>query len=657
MSSSVSSTSSQPLPGHAVYRPDIDGIRALAVLSVVAFHAFPDLIRGGFIGVDIFFVISGFLISGILFNDLAQGRFSITDFYVRRIKRIFPALILVLLACFVFGWFALLADEFKQLGKHMAGGAGFVSNIVLWSEAGYFDTSAETKPLLHLWSLGVEEQFYFIWPLLLWLTWKLRISQLWMLVAIALVSFVINVATVHTHSVAAFYLPFSRFWELLCGALLAYLTFHQSTRLQRFRQSPLANLGSIIGFLLIVVAICIVTKEDAFPGWWALLPELGAILMLAAGPTAVFNRRILSSRVLVWFGLISYPLYLWHWPLLAFARVVAGQTPPPAIRIAAVLISIVLAWLTWRLVERPIRFGGKGRRSALVLSVIMLFVGYLGYYTYQRNGMEFRDMGRVAMLFNPDVAQVSVLNSFELPRPSCAALTGVKHERDWCTAPVAPVMDPALLLIGDSFSGAYAPMFAKLHQMHPGAEYAFRQFARGACPSLLEYGGPYCREISSKIAAYVERTPSIKTVALAANWPGYYVADSAVFEQALERTVAFYRKLGKRVVVLLSPPNGANPKACIMRAIRFSDADFCNLPLERADKFDDHYRDHLLPQLQHLDVPTFDPFPYLCGKGGCKVIDGPRILYFDAGHLSVYGAEFVADHADRELSDLLLGTK
>jgi len=173
------------------------------------------------------------------------------------------------------------------------------------------------------------------------------------------------------------------------------------------------------------------------------------------------------------------------------------------------------------------------------------------------------------MLFNPDVAQVSVLNSFELPRPSCAALTGVEHERDWCTAPVAPVMDPALLLIGDSFSGAYAPMFARLHQMHPGAEYAFRQFARGACPSLLEYGAPYCREISSKIAAYVERTPSIKTVVLAANWPGYYVADGVAMEQALVRTVAFYRKLGKRVVVLLSPPNGANPKACIMRAIRF----------------------------------------------------------------------------------------
>ena len=655
MSSSVSSTSSPQLSGYSVYRPDIDGIRALAVLSVVAFHAFPDLIRGGFIGVDIFFVISGFLISGILFNDLAQGRFSITDFYVRRIKRIFPALILVLLACFVFGWFALLADEFKQLGKHMAAGAGFVSNIVLWSEAGYFDTSAETKPLLHLWSLGVEEQFYFVWPLLLWLAWKMRINQLWMLAAIALISFVFNVATVHTDGVAAFYLPFSRFWELLCGALLAYLTFHQSKRLQRFRQSPLANLGSMTGLLLIVAAICIVTKEDAFPGWWALLPEVGAILMLAAGPTAAFNRKILSSRVLVWFGLISYPLYLWHWPLLAFARVVAGQVPPPAIRIAAVLISIVLAWLTYRLIERPIRFGSKGRRSALVLSVMMLFIGSLGFYTYQRNGMEFRAMGRVAMLFNPDVAQVSVLNSFELPRPSCAALTGGEHERDWCTAPVAPLMAPALLLIGDSYSGAYAPMFARLQQIHPGAEYAFRQFARGACPSLLEYGGPYCREISSQIAVYVERTPSVKTIVLAANWPGYYTNDGAVFEQALDRTVAFYRQLGKRVVVLLSPPNGAIPKACIMRAVRFSDADFCNLPLARAHKFDDNYRDHLLPHMQRLGVLTFDPFPYMCGKGGCKVIDGPRILYFDAGHLSNYGGEFLADHADRELSDLLVG--
>lgn len=153
---------------HPKYRPDIDGLRAIAILSVVVFHAFPSWIKGGFIGVDVFFVISGFLISTIIFENLDKGTFSLTEFYARRIKRIFPALILVLVACFAFGWFALLADEYQQLGKHIAGGAAFISNFVLWDESGYFDNAADTKPLLHLWSLGVEEQFYIIWPLL-WL--------------------------------------------------------------------------------------------------------------------------------------------------------------------------------------------------------------------------------------------------------------------------------------------------------------------------------------------------------------------------------------------------------------------------------------------------------------------------------------------------------
>ena len=166
----------QPHLSHQKYRPDIDGLRAVAVLAVVAFHSFPSWVRGGFIGVDIFFVISGYLISTIIFENLDKGTFSFTEFYARRIKRIFPALLLVLIACFAFGWFALLADEYKQLGKHIAAGAGFISNFTLWNEAGYFDNSAETKPLLHLWSLGIEEQFYIVWPLLLWFAWKRKFN-------------------------------------------------------------------------------------------------------------------------------------------------------------------------------------------------------------------------------------------------------------------------------------------------------------------------------------------------------------------------------------------------------------------------------------------------------------------------------------------------
>ena len=199
---------------HPKYRADIDGLRAIAVLSVVLFHAFPTLqlsifpslhIAGGFIGVDIFFVISGFLISTIIFDNLERGSFSFLEFYSRRIKRIFPALLLVLITCFAFGWFALLADEYKQLGKHIAAGAGFVSNFVLWNESGYFDNSAETKPLLHLWTLGIEEQFYIIWPLLLWAGWKRKFNLLTITLIIATISFVLNIKGVRTDPVATFY--------------------------------------------------------------------------------------------------------------------------------------------------------------------------------------------------------------------------------------------------------------------------------------------------------------------------------------------------------------------------------------------------------------------------------------------------------------------
>ncbi len=220
-------TVEQPHLSHPKYRPDIDGLRAVAVLAVVAFHAFPSSLKGGFIGVDVFFVISGYLISTIIFESLDRGAFSFREFYARRIKRIFPALILILVACFTFGWFALLADEFKQLQKHIAAGTSFVSNHVLWSEAGYFDNSAETKPLLHLWSLGIEEQFYIVWPLLLWFAWKRKFNLLTITILVAIVSFVLNLRGIKQDVVATFYSPQTRFWELLCGSLLAWVSLYK----------------------------------------------------------------------------------------------------------------------------------------------------------------------------------------------------------------------------------------------------------------------------------------------------------------------------------------------------------------------------------------------------------------------------------------------
>ncbi|MFP5477899.1 MAG: acyltransferase family protein, partial [Gammaproteobacteria bacterium] len=214
------SPATAPSLSHPAYRPDIDGLRAIAVLSVIIFHASPRWLPGGFVGVDIFFVISGFLISTIMFGSLAGGGFSYAEFYARRIRRIFPGLVLVLIATLAFGWWVLLADEFRQLGKHVLASAGFVANLVLWGEAGYFDTVVETKPLLHLWSLAVEEQFYIFWPLLLTLAWKRQHLLRWMGVAVGL-SFLLNVGLVMRHPDAAFYMPFTRVWELGAGAMLA----------------------------------------------------------------------------------------------------------------------------------------------------------------------------------------------------------------------------------------------------------------------------------------------------------------------------------------------------------------------------------------------------------------------------------------------------
>ncbi|VTU19080.1 acyltransferase family protein [Variovorax sp. PBL-E5] len=369
----TSSTTSPAEPHHHLlhpkYRPDIDGLRAVAVLSVLGFHAFPQWLQGGFIGVDIFFVISGFLISTIIMGSFEGEGFSYREFYERRIRRIFPALVLVMLLCFVFGWYALLPQEWEQLGKHVASGAGFVSNFAFWNEAGYFDNAAETKPLQHLWSLAIEEQFYIFWPLLLGLAWRRKWRVLGVVGTVAALSFLVNVGTIHGHRTAAFYSPLSRFWELMVGGMLAYMRLHKPAPpgLRRHVQS-------IAGLLLIGLGLVFIRSGKAFPGWWGLLPTLGAFFCLAAGPTGVLNRTLLASRPMVWFGLISYPLYLWHWPLLVYARILEGDSPSDAIRAGAMVASVVLAWLTYRFVERPLR---RSENAAVVPGLVAPMVAFV----------------------------------------------------------------------------------------------------------------------------------------------------------------------------------------------------------------------------------------------------------------------------------------
>lgn len=394
----MTALSDAPLPAikqlsHPKYRPDIDGLRAIAVLSVVAFHAFPSLIQGGFIGVDVFFVISGFLISSIIFGSLEKNSFRFVDFYIRRVNRIVPALLVMLVATWALGWFSLLADEYTQLGKHMAGGAAFVSNFLLLGESGYFDNSAETKLLLHLWSLGIEEQFYLVWPLMVWAAWKIRVNALILIALVGGISFTFNVMSVQADPVTTFYSPQTRFWELLVGSLLAYVILNKHRFFPAWRESSgpsIRNIQSLAGVALLVVAFALTTKSNQFPGWWALLPTIGAALVIAAGPFAWFNKAVLSNRLLVWFGLISFPLYLWHWPLLTFAKIMHSDTPSALVRIAAVAASMLLAWMTFRFVEKPIRNKLNPRTSVRGLSIALAVVGIAGFITFKSEGIPSR---------------------------------------------------------------------------------------------------------------------------------------------------------------------------------------------------------------------------------------------------------------------------
>ena len=388
-----------PLSTSSLYRADIDGLRAVAVSLVVIFHAFPEIKCGGFIGVDVFFVISGFLITGIIVKDLGHARFSFKSFYARRIKRIYPALLVVLSVCYAAGWWLLLPEEFANLGKHMAGGAGFVANFVFWSESGYFDIQTELKPMLHLWSLGVEEQFYFIWPLLLFLAYRKHIGLLYFLPAIFLASFVLNIYRVGDDPVGTFYFPQTRFWELMTGALLAYWPrseFWRSHSLNSKLADYLKNMtwlnnaSACLGIILLIAAVVLLDKDSAFPGWWAVLPTLGTALMIAAGPNAWLNRTLLAHPLMVIIGLISYPLYLWHWPLLAFAKIINIGKTPVEIRAILALTSVLLAWLTYRFVELPLRFGSNQSNRTFLLSMLMALTFTIALGTFLAGGLPFR---------------------------------------------------------------------------------------------------------------------------------------------------------------------------------------------------------------------------------------------------------------------------
>jgi peptidoglycan/LPS O-acetylase OafA/YrhL len=446
------------------YRADIDGLRAVSILLVVGYHA--GFIPGGFVGVDVFFVISGFLITRIILSQVAAGSFSPMEFYGRRIRRLFPALLVVLAASYLLGWFVLLPEAFALLGNSMAAGVAFVSNLFQLTQLGYFAPDAAENPLLHLWSLGIEEQFYIFWPPLLTMLFAARQRRLW-IAAIAVVSFAGSLLIFLGYKELSFYSPLSRAWELLAGGIIANRSVERPGR--KARSARFDNLPAATGLAAILVAAIWLKKESPFPGLYALLPVLGAGLIILS-PTSAANRVLLSSRPMVLIGLISYPLYLWHWPLLSYLGIIRSGDPTLLETWAAVVLAFVLAWATFRFVEIPLR---RAPNAVPRLCFGLLAVGVVGILTATASGFGFR--------FAPEIRDIALLrpqNNAGL-RDACFSEAPGAHLGPNC---IEPGDKPLLFVWGDSTAAALYPGLKTAQQTFP---FRLAHFAAPACAPIL----------------------------------------------------------------------------------------------------------------------------------------------------------------------------
>jgi peptidoglycan/LPS O-acetylase OafA/YrhL len=620
-------------PAHLPYRADIDGLRAVAVLSVVLFHAFPAVLRGGFVGVDVFFVISGFLISSILLRELDAGQFSFGSFYARRIKRIFPALVLVCTATLVFGWVALFPDEYAQLGKHTVGGAAFSANLFYWAQVGYFDTAAETKPLLHLWSLGIEEQFYILWPAVLLLAWKRRANLLAVTAGLALASFLVNVGGIAHHASATFYSPASRAWELLLGAGLACLQ-QRSARaalplpLPRLSQGLCASLGAA----LLALSLAFISRDRPFPGMVALAPVLGAALLIGAGPRTWFNRHVLANPVMVWVGLVSYPLYLWHWPLLSFAQIVESHQPAPGIRAGALVAALALAWLTRELVERPLRRGPQ-RWKVAGLAISMTLVAAAGAWIYLGDGLPSRKA------VQDNLANQKALQIVEDKdnAAACKRRYGFDSVYQYCL--LAHVdKDPTVALIGDSHAYHVVAGLTRYYDSLGGN--LLMLGTRHPYWGLPAGDDPY-QQATQPMLQQVLDTPSIKTVVISTHIRLGHEPGALPYVSAMRETFRRFVAAGKEVIFMDDVPIlPFDPRSCIKRAGVASSATTSPCAVARA-KWDADTADYraLLREMaaEFPQVRWFESWRALCDDRTCRAMIDGRLMYRDNNHLSYDG--------------------
>ncbi len=626
---------------HIQYRPDIDGMRALAVLAVVLFHAFPNIAPGGFIGVDIFFVISGFLITSIISTNLEKGQFSFFDFYSRRIKRIFPSLILVLVSTFILGYFLLIPSELEQVGKHILSGAIFTSNLTLWGEAGYFDISSDSKPLLHLWSLAIEEQFYILWPLILYFAYKKRLKAILVVSLIGLSSFLYCLYLTKTDPTAAFYSPLSRFWEILVGAFIA---IHRNSN-----KETLKNLKSLLGLAFIIIGFIFTTKNSYFPGGWALLPTIGAAFIISAGPNSWLNRKVLSQPLLVGVGLISYPLYLWHWPLLSIINLISTESPTIWIRLSAVIASFGLAWITNRTLETYFKSNQKIKFKTYALSFCMILVGTLGLFIDDSNGLPNRYPSEVQA-----IAEKTSLADFQWEEKVRTHTCHIQNpETDKRPNECIESARPLVVLWGDSHAAALYP---GLKNLQKSAQFGIAQLTHvGNPPRFIEKEATGKYEINNQdvFRSIILNKPEI--LILHAAWFEYNKTPKETADE-IKKTISKIRaSLPSTQIVVIGPVptwRDSLQKNILKHFMSSSPTipEYFDFGLKKEVISFDKELDSLLSKEK---IHYFSLINIFCRNQQCLTRTGPSHLDLtavDYGHLSEAGSNYFAKHFEAYLN-------
>lgn len=628
------------------YRPDIDGMRAIAVLAVVVFHAgFPGLL-GGFVGVDVFFVISGYLIGGQVFREAVAGEFRFSRFYARRVRRILPALYALLAVLFGLGALLLTPLELRELGKESFAAVFGASNLLFYTAGGYFDPASDHLPLLMSWSLGVEEQFYIIFPILVLLCLRIR-PRLFMPILIAgtLVSFAGSIVLTHLNPKAAFYLLPTRAWELGLGAILA-LSERRSSSWTAPR--PVVDIAAVAAVAALAAAMALYRPAVAFPGWYALIPTLAAAILIAT-PGSLINRKILSCRPFVFIGKISYSWYLWHWPLFFLNRVLApdGKGLPP---LALLVLSLIPAAASWRWVEQPFRRRVLGEKTVLArYGVVAALIALPALLFFVTDGWPGR--------FSPAVRQMSRTVS-EARADPCLAPYGAVSPQDPATCLPASA-GPRVLVLGDSHGSAIAPGF-KARAAREG--YGFGQITKSSCPPLWGFArevpgrtGHFaqCQAFQREAFAYVERHPEIQVVVLASYWSSDMTLTgdtgaSVPLADALGATVARLTAIKRRVILVDDVPTFRfDPYSRVVGDMIPARAAvqrwFARTPGVFTARGGQMFDDPATPVLRsaangQAGVTFFDTKARLCGQEGCRYGAPDTLYYFDFQHLTTTGA-------------------